>query len=105
MRLSTVEGDRVYDSDEGVIEGVVLDLDREEPIEAVLVLLDDSARVVTDRDGRFQFSALAEGYYGLRVLNPILDSLGFSSEPVFFEVSPGDVASVRLRFPSVPGGR
>ena len=37
----------------------------------------------------------------MRVFNPVLDSLGFSPEPVFSAVRPGDVASVRLRFSSL----
>ena len=97
MRLSNVLGDRVRDSDQGIIEGVVLDSDRAEPTEQVVVLLDDSARVVTDQDGRFRFTTLAEGYYGLRVLNPVLDPLGFPAEPVFFEVNPGGVTSASLQ--------
>ena len=97
MRLSSTRGDGVHDSEEGIIEGVVLDPDGAEPVEEVVVLLDDSASVVTDRDGRFQFATLAEGYYGLRVLNPVLDPLGFSTEPVFLEVNPGGVTSARLQ--------
>ena len=101
VRVSNLQGDPVLDSEAGIVEGVVLDAEGSEPVEEVVVLLDDSTRVTTDGDGRFRFTALVGGYYGLRVLNPVLDSLGVSREPVFLEVRPGDVASVRLRFPSL----
>ena len=52
---------------------------------------------MTDQDGRFQFTALAEGNYGLRVLNPVLDPLGFSADPVFFDVSPDGVTQAQLQ--------
>ena len=99
LRVNTRRGDLVLDSGAGIIEGVVLE--GSDPVEEVIVLLDDSTRVTTDEDGRFRFTALATGYYGLRVFNPVLDSLGLSAEPVFFEVSPGEVTSARLRFPSL----
>ncbi len=99
VRVDDLNGDPVLDSGAGIIEGVVLDSEDSEPMEEVVVLLDDSTRVTTDGDGRFLFTDLAGGNYGLRVFNPVLDSLGFSPEPVFSAVRPGDVASVRLRFP------
>ena len=99
VRVSNLRGELVLDSSAGIIEGVVLDSESSEPVKEVVVLLDDSTRVTTDEDGRFRFTALVGGYYGLRVFNPVLDSLGVSPEPVFLEVRPGDVASVRLRFP------
>jgi len=101
LRVDDLQGDPVLDSGAGIIEGVVFDSEGSEPVKEVLVLLDDSTRVRTDEDGRFRFTSLVEGYYGLRVLNPVLDSLGLSAEPVLFEVRPGDVASARLRFPSL----
>ena len=101
VRASNLQGDAVLDLGAGIVEGVVLDSEGSEPVEEVVVLLGDSTRVTTDGDGRFRFTALVEGYYGLRVFNPVLDSLGFSAEPVFLEVRPGDVASVRLRFSSL----
>ena len=72
-----------------------------DPVEEVVVLLDDGTRVTTDEDGRCRFTALVEGYHGLRVFNPVLDSLGLSAEPVFFEVSRGEVTPARLRFRSL----
>ena len=105
LRVSNLQGDLVLDSEAGIIEGVVFDSEGSQPVQDVVVLLDAGQRATTDEDGRFQFAGLAAGYYAVRVLNPVLDSLGLSPEPVFLEVNPGDVASVRLRFPSVPGGR
>ena len=101
VRVNTVRGDLVLDSRAGIIEGVVLDFRGFEPVEGVVVLLDDSTPVTTDADGRFQFSGLVEGYHGLRVVNPVLDSLGLSPDPVFFEARPGDVTSASLRFGSL----
>ena len=101
VRVNDLEGGLVLDSGAGIIEGVVLDSEISEPVAGVVVLLDDSTRITTDRDGRFRVTALVEGYYGLRVFNPVLDSLGYSPEQVFLEVSPGEVASVRLQLRSL----
>ena len=101
LRVNNLRGDLVLDTEAGIIEGVVLESEGSDPVEEVVVLLDDSTRVTTDEDGRFRFTALATGYHGLRVYNPVLDSLGLSAEPVFFEVSPGEVTSARLRFRSL----
>ena len=101
VRVNTIRGDPVLDSRAGIIEGVVLDFRGSEPVEGVVVLLDDSTPVTTDADGRFQFSGLVEGYHGLRVVNPVLDSLGLSPDPDFFEARPGDVTSASLRFGSL----
>ena len=101
LRVNNLQGDLVLDSGAGIIEGVVLESEGSEPVGEVVVLLDDSTRVTTDEDGRFRFTGLVEGYYGVRVFNPALDSLGVSTEPVFFEVSPGEVTSARLRFRSL----
>ena len=103
MRLSSERDDVVLASEAGTIEGLVVDSERSNPMGDVVVLLDDSAGVRTDRDGRFQFATLAEGYYGLRVLNPVLDSLGFVADLAFLEVNPGEVTSVRLRSVSLDG--
>ena len=101
LRVNNLQGDLVLDSEAGIIEGVVLESESSDPVEEVVVLLDDGTRVTTDEDGRFRFTALVEGYHGLRVFNPVLDSLGLSAEPVFFEVSPGEVTPARLRFRSL----
>ena len=101
LRVNNLQGDLVLDSGAGIIEGVVLESEGSDPVEEAVVLLDDSTRVTTDEDGHFRFTALATGYYGVRVFNPALDSLGLSAEPVFFEVSPGEVTSARLRFRSL----
>ena len=60
------------------------------------MLLDDSIRVTTDKDGRFQFTGLVEGYYGLRIFDPDMSDLDLALEPTVFEVRPGEVASARL---------
>ena len=101
LRVNNLQGDLVLDSGAGIIEGVVLESEGSDPVGEVVVLLDDSTRVTTDEDGRFRFTALATGYYGVRVFNPALDSLGLSEDPVFFEVGPGEVTSARLRFRSL----
>ncbi len=96
VRVTNLDGDLVLDSEAGIIEGVVLDPEDSAPVGGVVVLLDDSIRATTDGDGRFQFADLVEGYYGVRMSNPVLDDLGLLPEPTFFEVRPGEVASVRL---------
>ena len=101
VRVNNLQGDLVLDSRAGIIEGMVLDYERSAPVEGVVVLLDDSTRVKTDDDGRFRFTDLVEGYYGLRAVDPVLDSLGLSADPVFFEARPGDVTSANLRFRSL----
>ena len=101
LRVNNRQGDLVLDSGAGIIEGVVLESESSDPVEEVVVLLGDSMRVTSDEDGRFRFTALATGYYGVRVFNPALDSLGLSEDPVFFEVGPGEVTSARLRFRSL----
>ena len=101
VRVNTLGGDLVLDSRAGIIDGVVLDSEGSEPVEGVVVFLDDSTRVTTDADGRFQFSGLVEGYHGLRAVDPVLDSLGLSPDLVFFEARPGDVTSASLRFSSL----
>ncbi len=101
LSVNNLQGELVLDSSAGIIEGVVLESEGLDPVEEVVVLLDDDTRVTTDEDGRFRFTGLAEGYYGLRVFNPALDSFGLSAEPVFLEVSPGEVSSARLRFASL----
>ena len=101
LRVNNLQGDLVLDSGAGIIEGVVLDSEGSNPVEQVVVVLDDGTQVTTDEDGRFQFTSLSEGYYGLRMSNPALDSLGLSAESVFFEVSPGEVTSARLRVASL----
>ena len=101
LRVNNLQGDLVLDSRAGIIEGVVLESEGSDPVGEVVVLLDESTRVTTDEDGRFRFTALATGYYGVRVFNPALDSLGQSEDPVFFEVGPGEVTSARLRFHSL----
>ena len=100
VRVSNRRGDPILDSGTGTIDGVVVDAEGSEPVEEVIVLLDDSTRITTDGEGRFRLSDLVGGYYSLRVLDPALDSLGLSPEPVLVEVSPGEVASARLRFQS-----
>ena len=101
LSVNNTQGDLVLDSSAGIIEGVVVESPGSDPVEDVVVLLDDNTRATTDEDGRFRFTGLAEGYYGVRVSNPALDAFGLSAEPVFFEVSPGEVTSARLRFASV----
>ena len=101
LSVNNLQGDLVLDSGAGIIEGVVLLPEGSDPVVGVVVLLDDSTRVTTDEDGRFRFTALAQGYHGLRVLNPVLDSLGLPAEPGFFEVSAGEVTSASLRFSSI----
>ena len=103
VQVNNLQGDLVLDSRAGIIVGVVLDSEGAEPVEGVVVSLDDSTRVRTDEDGRFRFTDLVEGYYGLTVVEPVLDSLGLSPGPVFFEARPGDVTSASLRFRSVDG--
>ncbi len=101
LSVNNLQGDLVLDSGAGIIEGVVLLPGGSDPVVGVVVILDDSTPVTTDEDGRFRFTALAQGYHGLRVLNPVLDSLGLPAEPVFFEVSAGEVTSASLRFSSI----
>jgi len=101
MSVNNLQGDLVLDSRTGIIEGVVLASEGSDPVQEVVVLLDDSTGVTTDEDGRFRFTALAAGYYGLTVFHPDLNSLGLAAEPVFVDVSPGQVTSASLQFASV----
>ena len=101
LSVNNLQGDLVLDSGAGIIEGVVLLPEGSDPVVGVVVILDDSTPVTTDEDGRFRFTALAQGYHGLRVLNPVLDSLGLPADPGFFEVSAGEVTSASLRFSSI----
>ena len=101
LSVNNQEGDLVLDSSAGIIEGVVLESEGSAPVEHVVVLLDDETRATTDENGRFRFTGLAEGYYGLRVFNPALDAFGLSPEPVFLEVGPGEVTAARLRWVSL----
>ena len=101
MSVNNLQGDLVLDSRTGIIEGVVLASEGADPVQEVVVLLDDSTGVTTDEDGRFRFTALAAGYYGLTVFHPDLNSLGLAEEPVFVDVSPGQVTSASLQFASV----
>ena len=96
VSVTDLEGGLVLDSEAGIIAGVVLDAEESTPVGNAVVLLDDSIRVTTDEDGRFQFEGLVEGYYGVKMFEPDLDALGLAAASTFFEVRPGEVASARL---------
>ncbi len=101
VRVDDLRGETVLEAETGTLTGVVLDSLGVGPVEGARVLLDDAEVAVTDADGRFRFTSLMEGRYGVRVSHPALDSLGFRSEPVYVNARPGKVTSVRLRFPGM----
>jgi len=61
---------------------------------AEVVLNETEARVLTDKDGRFEFSVSAPGTYTLRVTSPISNV----SKSVTVEVSNGDPEALFIRF-------
>ncbi len=97
VRVNDRRGERVLDSRTGTIEGVVLDSLGINPVEGAVVTLDGPVQVETDTDGRFRFSSLAQGRYGVRVSNTALDTLGLAPETVYADVTPGRISSVRLQ--------
>lgn len=97
VRINDQRGERVLDSRTGTIEGVVLDSLGIKPVEGAVVTLDGPVQVETDTDGRFRFSFLAQGRYGVRVSNTALDTLGLTPETVYADVIPGKISSVRLQ--------
>ena len=101
VRVSNVRGEVVFDSRAGIVEGVVMDSAGVAPVAGAVVLLDESDQATTDEEGHFRFPSLPEGHYGLQVSNPALDVLGLRPEPTYVESIPGEVSSVRLRFPGV----
>ncbi len=101
VRVSNVRGEVVLDSRAGIVEGVVMDSAGVAPVAGAVVLLDESDQATTDEEGHFRFPSLPEGHYGLQVSNPALDVLGLRPEPTYVESIPGEVSSVRLRFPGV----
>lgn len=101
VRVSNPRGEVVLDSGAGIVEGVVVDSAGVAPVAGAVVILNESDQTTTNEEGHFRFPALPEGYYGLRVSNPALDALGLQPEPTYVESEPGEVSSVRLRFPGV----
>ncbi len=101
VRVSNIRGGLVLDSRAGIVEGVVVDSAGVTPMAGAVVLLDESDQATTDEEGRFRFLSLPEGHYGLQVSNPALEALGFEPAPTYVESIPGEVSSVRLRFPGV----
>jgi hypothetical protein len=97
VRVNDRRGERVLDSRTGTIQGVVWDSLGIRPVEGAVVTLDGPVQVETDADGRFRFSSLAQGRYGVRVSNTALDTLGLAPETVYADVTPGTISSVRLQ--------
>ncbi len=101
VRVSDTRNEIVLDSRAGIVEGVVLDSAGAGPVSGAVVLLDDTDRATTDEEGRFRFSSLPAGNYGLRVSNPALDVVGLGAPVVYVESVPGEVSTARLMFPGV----
>ena len=97
VRVNNLQGDLVLDYRSGTIEGVVLDSLDVEPVEGATVLLDESMQTKTDDEGRFRFTSLTQGRYGVSAVNPALDSLGLAPPSVYVDAIPGEVVSVRLQ--------
>ena len=97
VRVNNLQGDLVLDYRSGTIEGVVLDSLDVEPVEGATVLLDESMQTKTDDEGRFRFTSLTQGRYGVSAVNPALDSFGLAPPPVYVDAIPGEVVSVRLQ--------
>ena len=101
VRVSNLRGEVVLDSRSGIVEGVVVDSAGVAPMAGAVVVLDESDQATTDEEGHFRFPSLPEGHYGLQVSNPALETLGFKPASTYVESIPGEVSSVRLRFPGV----
>ncbi len=101
VRVSNVGGEIVLDSRAGILEGVVVDSTGRGPVTGAVVLLDASDQATTDEEGRFRFTSLPAGNYGISVSNPELDALGLASPTTYVESIPGKVSSIRLEFPGV----
>jgi hypothetical protein len=101
VRVSDVSGEIVLDARAGILEGVVVDSTGGAPVTGAVVFLDQTDQDTTDDAGRFRFTSLPAGSYGLSVYNPALDALGLKPPTTYAESIPGDVSSVRLEFPGV----
>ena len=98
VRVSNTRNEIVLDSRAGIVEGVVVDSVGVGPVSGAIVFL-ETMQDTTDAEGRFRFSSLLKGNYLLSVSNPALHPLGIPSPTVYAESIPGEVSTVRLRFP------
>ena len=58
------EGEPILDADAGLVLGIVVDAETEEPIPNVTIRLGDTGRLArTNADGRFRFTEIPEGTY------------------------------------------
>ena len=73
------------------------------PEPVVVELVGTSERAVTEEDGSFLLSGLAEGRHVLRVQHPLLSKWGIAPpQEVAADGRLGEVTHVRLRTPSIP---
>ena len=103
INIEDAAGRSVLESRTGTIEGVVLDSLGLEPLEGAVVILDGPVQTDTDTDadGRFRFSSVPRGRYGVRVPNTALDTLGLAPQRFYVDSTPGEIVSIRLRSPGL----
>lgn len=83
------------------IAAVLVDSGTGRPRRGVQVELRRTSRAaVTDTAGRFSFSGLLAGSYGLITHDPVLDSLGIASPRTTVMIPDSGIASVRVAIPS-----
>jgi len=101
LRVLTPEGDLVLDAETGTIQGSVFDSLQIRPLPGALVFAVGTQHTdVTDPNGRFRLTGLAEGVHGIAYRHPVLDEIGYQPEPVELEARRGEIVDVRLLTPS-----
>lgn len=91
-------GNVVLNARTGSIDGIVVDSLGTEPLGGATVWIAGTPdSVSTSSDGRFHFADLQGGSYQVTFAHPYLDALGFRPDPVPVDVSPGQIASLRLQ--------
>jgi Carboxypeptidase regulatory-like domain len=90
-------------ADLGTVRGnLLVDTTSNRPVPGTTVLLGGTDhQAVTDAEGGFVLPLVESGSYTVVLRDPILDSLGVEHLATTVEVLPGQVASLRLSFPSV----
>ena len=94
-------GDVIFGASTGALEGVVLEELTSEPVAGAIVsLAGTEERVTTDAEGRFRFTEVVPGRYGVTFEHAAMSAYGQKPDPVGVDLVKGDVASVILTLPS-----
>ena len=83
------------------IEGFVRDTREGLPLRGVRVEVEGASQALTDADGHFRITDLAEGDHQLRFVDAGLEAMGFTLDPITLEGRRGEVTSVVFRIPSL----